>query len=490
MKKMNILMVTPECYPYAKTGGLADVLGALPKALKKLGHDVRVVMPKYSSIDSSKHNIKPFLSPLGVWMGMNEEWCSVHEAEMEGEVPVYFIEHNLFFNREGFYHDNELNDYYDNPKRFGFLSRAALQLCKDIEFKVDIIHAHDWQASLSLAYQKIWHWDDPIIGNAANVLTIHNIGYQGKYGAEHYSYLGLQWDNFVPERFEDFGSINFLKGGIKYADVVTTVSPTYANETKTKGFSYGLHVPLIDKRENYVGILNGVDYEHWDPKNDEYIPKKYNLRSQKGKKECKKQLQKRFGLTVDDNIPLIGVVSRFAHQKGLDVLANTLERITKNMVVQFVILGSGDQNLVDQFNYISSISGSKIGIYVGYNNELAHWIEAGSDFFIMPSMYEPCGLNQIYSLKYGTLPIVRATGGLEDTVEQYDELTGEGTGFKFYDLSEDAIYYTVGWAISTYFDRPAHIKKMIKAGMRKNFSWKESAKKYEKVYLKALKDKK
>ncbi len=485
MKKLNIVMVTPECYPFAKTGGLADVLGALPKALKKLGHNVIVVMPKYSAIDSNKFGIKPLLSPMGVWMGGVEEWCSVHTCEDDG-VPVYFIEHNIYFDRNGFYHDPDLNDFYDNPRRFGFLSRAALQLCKDIDFEADIIHAHDWQAALSLGYQKIWHWDDPVIGQARTVLTIHNIGYQGRYGAEHYSYLGLQWDNFVPERFEDYGAINFLKGGVKYADVVTTVSPTYALETKREEYSYGLHVPLIDKGEDYVGILNGVDYDHWNPATDELIPANYNLRSLKGKVECKKVLQEKFNLTVNPNIPIIGVVSRFASQKGLDVLANVVRKITDNMQVQFAILGSGDQGLTEQYNYLANTSNGRVGVYIGYNNALAHLVEAGSDFFIMPSLYEPCGLNQIYSLKYGTLPIVRATGGLDDTVEQYNEETGDGTGFKFYDLSEDAIYYTVGWAVSTYYDRKEHIKKMIKAGMKKSFSWEDSAKQYVEVYNRAI----
>lgn len=487
-KKLNILMVASECVPFAKSGGLADVVGALPVALKELGHEVIVVLPKYRSIDVGKFNIKPFQS-MGVWMGDGQEWCAVYNTTTPDGVTVYFIESHKYFDRPGLYHDAENRDYGDNPRRFGFLTRASLQLCIDIQFKADIVHAHDWQTALASAYLKIWHWDDPVLGKAAGFLTIHNIGYQGVYGVEHYEYLGLQWDNLTSDKFEDHGRINFLKGGIQYADMVNTVSPKYALETRTPEIAHGMAPYLNDKAQNYIGILNGVDYQQWDPASDKLIPANYTPENLEGKKICKRELQNRLLLLEDDHIPIIGVISRLASQKGLDLLAHTIENILGNMHVQFALLGSGDKNLERYFGHLPVRYPGRVGCYIGYDNQLAHWIEAGADMFLMPSRYEPCGLNQIYSLKYGTLPIVRATGGLDDTVEQYEEANGSGTGFKFYEPSAHAIFYTVGWAVSTYYDRREHWKKMVQNAMRKNFSWEKSALEYEKAYYQAIANK-
>ncbi len=484
--QLKIAFIASEAVPYAKTGGLADVVGALPGALKKLGHDVIIIMPKYAAIDAQKYKLHPYLSPMGVWMGDTEEWCAVHRAVNAEGIEVFFIEAEKYFGRAGLYHDAEFNDFGDNPRRFAFLSRAGLQLCKDMAFKPDIVHVHDWQSALAAAYLKIWHWDDPILGQAASVLTIHNIGYQGKYGAEHYAYTGLQWGNFTADKFEDYGGMNYLKGGIHYADMVTTVSPKYADETRSPIGGQGLAMYLNDKQDRYIGILNGIDYAQWDPAVDSLIPAQFTPQDVSGKQVCKAELQRRLDLNVDPSVPLVGVISRFAHQKGLDLLAGAIESIVQNMHVQFAILGSGDPGLENFFGDLPRRFNGRVGCYIGYNNELAHWIEAGSDFFVMPSRYEPCGLNQIYSLKYGTLPIVRATGGLDDTVEQYDEASGRGTGFKFNEISAHAVYYAVGWAVSTYFDRPQHIAQMRQAAMQQSFSWDDSAAAYEGVYYRAL----
>jgi len=478
-------MITSECFPFAKTGGLADVVGALPKALRKLGHEVIIIMPKYAVIDTVKHNIHPYWEQLGVWMGNTLEWCGVHHTMLD-DVPVYFIEYNNYFDREGIYHDNHHVDYQDNPKRFGFFSRAALQLCHDLNFDADIVHAHDWQTALVPAYLKIWHWNDPVLGKAASALTIHNIGYQGTYSPDCYDYLGLQEVNFTSDKFEDHGSVNFLKGGIYYADVVNTVSPTYANETRMPEYAWGMAPYLNNRQEHYMGILNGIDYEHWDPAIDPLIPVNFSPENLEGKKQCKAALQDRFMLDINPDVPLIGVISRFAHQKGLDTLAEIIEKIVDDMQVQFVIIGSGEKHLESFYWHLPARYHERIGTYIGYNNELAHWVEAGADFFLMPSIYEPCGLNQMYSLKYGTLPIVRATGGLMDTVEQYDESTGEGTGFKFWDAEAHAIYYTVGWAVSTYYDRKHHMEKLVQNAMSRHFSWEDSAIEYLKAYGKAM----
>jgi starch synthase len=487
-KKLKIMMVASECVPYAKSGGLADVVGALPAALHKLGHEVIVVLPKYSSIDVDKFDIKP-LQTMGVWMGERQEWCAVHNTKTQAGVTLYFIESNKFFDRSGLYSDASNRDYEDNPRRFGFLTRAALQLCIDIGFRADIVHAHDWQSALAPAYLKIWHWDDPVLGDAASLLTIHNIGYQGVYSADHYEYLGLQWANFRTEKFEDHGRVNYLKGGIQYADMVNTVSPNYALETRTPEMAHGMAPYLNDKGANYVGILNGVDYQQWNPEVDELIPDKYSASDLRGKQTCKRELQRRFLLLEKDEIPIIGVISRLAHQKGLDLLSHAIENILENMHVQFVLLGSGDPGLERYFGHLPMRYQGRVGCYIGYDNPLAHWIEAGADMFLMPSRYEPCGLNQIYSLKYGTLPIVRATGGLEDTVEQYDEERGSGTGFKFNQPSAHSIYYAVGWAVSTYYDRRSHWNHMMLQAMAQRFSWDESAKEYEHAYHQAIENK-
>lgn len=485
---LKIVMIAAEAVPFAKTGGLADVVGALPRFLRAQGHDVIVIMPKYQSIDYVRWGLNPYLSPMGVWMGDTQEWASAHMTLATG-FPVYFIEAHKYFDRPGLYHDAAMNDYQDNPRRFGFLTRAALQLCQDIGFKPDIVHAHDWHTALAPAYLKTWHWNDPLLGGAASVLTIHNIGHQGVYPAAYVDYLGLQWGNFTSDKFEDHGAINFLKGGIAYADMVTTVSPTYANETRMPGLSFGLAPYLNNKGDRYVGILNGVDYTEWNPAVDRLLPARYTPDDLRGKAEDKAELQRRFGMTVDPNVPVLGVVSRLVAQKGLGLLAQALDGILHSMAVQFVIVGAGDYDLENYYGTLPARYPGRAGSYIGYNNELAHLIEAGADFFLMPSIYEPCGLNQMYSLKYGTLPIVRATGGLNDTVEQYDEATGAGTGFKFWDASPTAIYYTVGWAVSTYYDRPAHIEQMIQRAMIRDFSWERSMDGYLAAYEKAIRNK-
>lgn len=482
--KLNIVMIASECEPYAKSGGLADVVGSLPVALQELGHRVIVILPKYSAVDSIRYGLQPFMSPIGVWMGNAQEWCSAHSAHKQG-VAVYFIESKKYFDRWGYYHDPDMNDYLDNARRFGFFTRAALQLCRDMGFRPDILHVHDWQTALGAAYLKIWHWNDPLLGQARSVLTIHNIAHQGVYDRADYEYLGLQWGNFTSDKFEDHGKINMLKGGIHYADMVNTVSPSYANETRTPEGGSGLAPYLNARGDDYIGILNGADYAIWNPETDPLIPANFSRADLGGKAVCKRELQKRFLLDVNPDVPVIGVVSRLAAQKGLDLLAASIEAMVEDMSVQFVVLGSGEKGLSHYFGTLPARYPGKIGSYIGYSEELSHWIEAGSDFFLMPSLYEPCGLNQIYSLRYGTLPIVRATGGLDDTVQQYDERKGTGTGFKFIQPNASALYNTVGWAVSTYFDRKAHLLKMMRAAMAKDYSWNQSARQYERMYLRA-----
>lgn len=486
---LKIVMIASECVPFVKTGGLADVVGALPKALKEMGHEVHVILPKYQKIDTLRFGLKRLQDNMGVWMGEGQqEWCSVDVADLEG-VPVYFIESWKHFGRDGIYNDANHRDYTDNARRFSFLSRAALQLCTDRNLKADIIHAHDWQTALACAYQKVWHWNNPIIGPAATILTIHNIQYQGLFGRDHYPYVGLRWENFTPDKFEDHGNINFLKGGIYFADMVNTVSPTYAYETRTSDLGEGMGHPLYMKGDRYIGILNGVDYADWNPETDPLIPAQYSREDLSGKAICKAELQRSFGLEMAPDMPIVGVVSRFADQKGLDLFYEAIHQAVNRMRVQFVVLGSGDKDLEWKYMQLPSLYPGRVGSFIGYDNTKAHWIEAGCDFFAMPSRFEPCGLNQLYSLRYGTLPIVRNTGGLADTVEQYDEQTGAGTGFKHEDNTPAAIADTIGWAVSTYYDRKHHLKAMIDRAMQRNFDWQRSAEAYVEMYRRAIREK-
>ena len=488
---LKIIMIASECVPYIKTGGLADVVGALPKALRALGHDVRVILPKYSKIDTVKHGLKQTQSGMGVWMGETQEWCSVDEAIMGEDIPVYFIEFWKYFEREGLYNDSKNRAYDDNAQRFTFFTRAALQLCIERQLNPDIIHVHDWQTAAAPAYLKTWFWNHPTFKNTASVFTIHNINYQGLFPKTDYNYTGLSWDNFKYDEFEDHGNFNLMKGGIAFADMVSTVSPTYAKETSSSDLGRGMQKPLTQKGNRYWGILNGVDYDDWDPRNDQLIPANYSAYDLSGKLTCKEELQELFGLEPNPDLPIVGVVSRFAGQKGLDIFYNAIHDYYYNHEhkagpVQFVILGSGDKKLEGLFMDLPRHYPGKVGTYIGYDNRRAHWIEAGSDFFAMPSHFEPCGLNQMYSLRYGTLPVVRNTGGLADTIEQYDEKTGLGTGFKFWDNTPTSISNTLAWAISTYHYRTHHMESMILRAMEQDFGWENSAKVYVEMYRRAI----
>lgn len=481
--KQKILIASSESVPFIKTGGLADACGALAKSLSQKGHEVRLVLPRYWGVDKDVWKLKPRISPMGVAMGNATVWCEVLEGKWQG-VTVYFIEHEGYFGRRGIYDDGK-HEYLDNAERFGFFSRAVLQLCRDLNFQPDIIHSHDWQAALTAPYLKLLSLKDPFFEKTASVFSIHNIGYQGKFASESLEFLGLGGEAFQPDRFEDSGMINFMKGAVFYADAINTVSPTYAREILSEPGGSGISTYLERRRDDVCGILNGADYDDWDPACDAFIPARYSPSKMKGKKTCKDQLQNLFMLERRADLPVFAVISRFAVQKGLSLLAEVIEEALRSMEVQFVILGSGEKHLEDFFGGLPARYPGRVGAWIGYDNARAHWIEAGADFFVMPSLYEPCGLNQIYSLRYGTLPIVRETGGLADTIEQYDEKTGEGTGFRFKAADARALYDTLGWAVSTWYDRPKHIQKMRRKAMKQQFLWQDSVTEYEKLYARA-----
>lgn len=482
---LNILIVSAECAPFAKSGGLGDVVGALPQYLHKPGMSVIVVMPIYSFISAQRHNIVSAIDRMEVWLGNELITCAVRRSVLPGDVPVYFIDYEPFFGRPGMYHDSFYNDYSDNPRRFAFLSKAALELCHALNFKPDIVHANDWHTAVIPAFIKRLYRYDELFRDTASVLTIHNIAYQGKYNRGYYFSTGLGWEDFTQDKFEHYHDVNFLKGGIHFADMVNTVSRGYAQETRVSPGGYGLEYFLNIKGDDYVGILNGADYSQWNPETDKLIPANYSIDNMEGKLICKDSLQKEMGLEQFEDTPVIGIISRLVHQKGFHIIAECIEDLINSTDVQFAILGSGDNNLEKFFGSLPERYPGKVSVFIAYDNELAHLIEAGSDFFLMPSIYEPCGLNQIYSLKYGTLPIVRATGGLNDTIENYNQETGEGTGFKFWEASCPAASNTIKWALDTYYNRKDHMKKLIRNAMKQNFSWEDSAKEYISLYQRA-----
>ncbi len=486
-KKLNILFVASEVVPFAKTGGLADVAGALPKALKKLGHDVRVVMPRYYVVDREKYSLKLLDGALGVPMGiMGELWCGVYEGKLPGsDVPIYFIEHEGFYGRSGLYADENNISYSDNDNRYIFLSKAALQLAKKLRFKPHIVHANDWHtASIPLFINTHYLWDSDF-EDTATVFTIHNLQHQGKFYKGVMDVLGVGWEHFTPEELEEFDGVNLLKGAIANSDVVNTVSKKYAREIQTPEYGWGLEGFIRNHKDKLYGILNGVDYDEWSPSVDPHIAANYDIDDLSGKKICKRELQKFFNLPQREDVPLIGFVGRLAEQKGIGLIAETIWSMLE-MDIQIVLLGSGEKWAEDLFRHVGHWKRDKFACYIGYNNALSHQIEAGCDFFLMPSLFEPCGLNQIYSLRYGTLPIVRATGGLEDTIENFDPYTKSGTGFKFYEASGNALLGTVKWAVDTWYNDKEAINNMIKRGMKKRFDWESSAKAYEDIYRLAV----
>ena len=484
---MKILMVTSETVPFAKTGGLADAVSALAINLRKQGHDVRIVMPRYYKIDRSK--LTPIDVPIAVAAGQIETWVKFYQAPLpDSDVPVYFIDHENCYGRDGIYGTKAEPDFHDNPYRSAVLCHGAFQLCRFLGWYPDIMHAHDWFCALVPVLLK--HvCRNGYFAHTASVFTIHNLGYQGWYPESSYPALGLDWNLYYGAGFEKNGSVNLLQSALSCSDMITTVSPTYAGEMQSAEGGFGLDGLLRVRHDVVKGVLNGCDLDTWNPKKDKLLPANYDSKNLENKAKCKAELQKRMGLKVDPNVPVIGVVTRLADQKGIAEMfaANygSVYSICKNMDVQFAILGSGEKWCEDEILSIQAQC-PNLKAYIGYDESLSHLIEAGSDFFLMPSRYEPCGLNQMYSMLYGTLPIVRRTGGLADTVEQYNEATGDGTGFLFDSLTPNAIYNTVGWAVYAYYNKKDHIKKMQICGMNKDFSWEKSVNGYVDVYSEAL----
>ena len=477
---MEILYVSPEIAPFAKTGGLADVAQALPKALKELGHDIRTVMPKYLSVADQGLSMER-ATPFSVQMHNGLHGAVLWQAE-NGSVPTYFIENDAYFYREEFYGVGDWN-YPDNLERFVFFCKAALECCKAVDFAPDVIHCNDWQTAALPAMLKATYAAyrrEPFFSPVPKVVyAIHNISYQGRFPEDHWPILSLPRSYYTYD-FEFYGQINLTKSAIHLADAITTVSETYAREIQATDFGFGLQDVLQRRKENLYGILNGVDYQQWCPESDPYTYGiHYTADDVSGKRRIKSKLRKEYGLPDTDDVPLIGMTTRFVEQKGIDLVTECAERILQ-LDTQMIVLGSGEQRYHDFFEWLRRSYPDRVGIYIGFNNGLAHRIEAGADIFLMPSLFEPCGLNQIYSLRYGTLPIVRLTGGLADTI------VDGVNGFTFFDFTAHFFFDAVQRAIDVYRKHPDRWKQMMITAMGQDFSWEKSAEKYLSVYAKTL----
>jgi len=465
-------MIASEAAPFAKTGGLADVLGALPSALRSFGDEAAVVIPRYGSI--SLATARRVYDHLPVHLGPATYDTAIYQAA--AEFPVYMVDCPPLFDRKGFYGESGL-DYPDNDVRFAVFARAALGVARWI-FNADILHCHDWQAGLVPAYLRSTFAGDPTFLGVKTLFTIHNLGYQGLFPTKSLAATALDPALFRPDGLEFYGRVSFIKGGLEFADFLNTVSPTYAAEIQTPEYGFGLDGALRARAAVLTGILNGVDYRDWSPDIDPLIPARFSAEDLAGKRICKAQLVREFGFAEDViDKPLIGIVSRFTRQKGTDILAEVAGEIVAEGAY-LVALGTGEPEYEEFFRRMAADYPGRVAVQVGFDNGLAHRIEAGADMFLMPSRYEPCGLNQMYSLRYGTVPIVRATGGLNDTIE-------EGTGFKFAAYTGQALLGAVREALQAFSD-PELWGEIVRRGMRQDFSWKTSAGAYSGLYRRLL----
>lgn len=485
-KKLSVLQVSPEVVPFAKTGGLADVVGSLPVALRNLGHEVSVVMPLYREVKKSKRKINPLKIRLSISLGGARQEASIYQGNLSfpKKVPIYFIENESYFDRECLYGTPQ-GDYPDNAERFAFFSRAALEMVLALGLKPDVIHCHDWQSALLPLYHKLYYRASGNLSGTATLLTVHNLAYQGIFGPEALTTADVPQELFNSKGVEFYGKVNYLKAGLLYSDLINTVSHKYSQEIQTPEYGYGLDGVLRERSADLFGIINGVDYKDWDPATDKNISANYDAADLTGKKKCKRELLKEFGLTGLEDKPLLGMISRLAAQKGFDLLAEAADELLA-LDLGLIVLGTGDEKYQRLLSDMAQRYPAKMALRLAFDNRLAHKIEAGCDLFLMPSRYEPCGLNQIYSLKYGTIPLVRATGGLDDTVESFDPGTGKGNGFKFFSYDATELVEKVKEAIGIFLHDKANWRKLMQNAVTCDFSWEKSAERYVELYQKAL----
>jgi starch synthase len=480
----KVLFASSEVVPFAKTGGLADVAGTLPVALRGMGCDIRVIMPFYRMVESVAAERTLVVEGLEIAVGNKLYAADIWETRLAQSVPVYLVKCDEFFDRGSLY-GTAKGDYRDNAERFIFFSRCALEACMKLGFAPDIVHCHDWQSGLIPAYLKTIYSSKPNFLKTGSVFTIHNIAYQGLFDRTAFNLTGLPGRLFSIDGFEYWGNMSILKAALMFSDIINTVSKKYSEEIQTPEFGYGMEGILAMRRADLYGILNGVDYDEWNPETDKFLAAQYRSADLKGKQTCKEDLLKEFNLPASLRAqPLLGVISRLADQKGFDLLAEIIDELMA-IDLGFVLLGTGEQKYHDLFAAIGKKYPKRAGIKIAYNNAIAHKIEAGCDLFLMPSRYEPCGLNQIYSLKYGTVPVVRATGGLDDTIVDYNGSDGQGNGFKFTEYSAQEFLHSIKRALKIYANKTKWAR-LVKNCMANDFSWEQSAKQYMELYGKAL----
>lgn len=476
---MKIVFLASEMVPYAKTGGLADVAGTLSKEIQLLGNEVTAFLPRYRCVDPGRFRSEKVLD-LDISIGSEVESGQVLRHTAENGLTVYFIEHKGFFDREELYGAYS-EDYPDNDKRFIFFQRAVLETLKALKIKPHLLHCHDWQTGLIPVYVKSLYAQDSFFQKVKTVFTIHNLAYQGQFPPDSLPLTGLDWQHFTLRRLEFYGKLNFLKGGIIDADAVTTVSDRYSKEIQTKEFGCGLEGVLSQYKDKLTGIVNGIDYREWDPAApDGDLASGFTAEDLPGKARCKEALQSENGLRVDPQIPLAGVVSRLVDQKGIDILLEAVEGMMK-MGLQFILLGTGDERYHKVLRELARKRRERCSIHILFDAKLAKRIYAGSDMMLMPSYYEPCGLGQMIALRYGTVPVVRATGGLADTVEPFNPVTEKGNGFVFEAYRSAALLEAIEKAAACY-KNPSLWAKLVRNAMESDFSWAASAKKYFQVY--------
>jgi len=485
----HIVLVTTEIEPYSKVGGLADVMGALPDELEQIGCKVTIITPLYSSIDRSEFGIKkiprqPVLTAPVAGEGVP---FTLHGAKKPGtQIDVCFVENEHFYGREGIYTVPETGEAFeDEAERTVFFNRAVIESIKALDLHPDVIHCNDFHSGLIPAYVSLEESDDPHFEGTGAVFSVHNLAYQGIFDPSFLETAGLDSGLFTAGGpFEFWGKVNVMKIGLAFSGLISTVSKTYAKEiTTTDEFGYGLEGVLRSRKKDLVGILNGIDPEAWDPETDELIPANFTAGNQTGKEKCRAELHRAFRLKPAANAPVIGMVSRLVDQKGFDILAEAIPALMK-LDVRFAILGTGQQKYHELYTELAEKYAKRFGVRLEFNNELAHLIEAGSDYFLMPSRYEPCGLNQMYSLRYGTIPIVRATGGLKDTIKNLDASGSKGNGFTFNEYSSGALSKAISKA-AKFFGDPKRIRRVRERIMQEDHSWKRSAEEYKKLYERA-----
>lgn len=481
---LKICLATSEFTPLAKTGGLADVTAALSQYLDGQGHDVRVLLPFYADIDTSELEIHPveFMQDLEMECGPHRIRWSVDTARLRGKaLRVYLLRCPRLYERPGIYSGGA-----DEHLRFLALTRSAIEMCQHMGFAPDIFHSHDWHTAMAPLYLKTLYGWDKLFKNTKTVLTIHNIGYQGTFNVSLLPDTGLSAsaDMFHQEDMA-LGRISFLKTGVLYADLLTTVSPTYAREILSADLGMGLQDLLSQRRDSLVGILNGVDYGEWNPETDELIPHPYSAKKLAGKKKNKTELMAELGLDTSEDIPLIGMVTRLTYQKGIELVQKAVPKLLQERSFALVVLGSGEKRYEQFFAWLQDNFRDRVCFYRGFNNKLAHWIEAGADLFLMPSRFEPCGLNQMYSLRYGTIPIVRNTGGLADSVQLFEPSTGKGTGIMFNDYNEQAITWALNAGLDLYENQKAW-KKLVQNAMAMDYSWERQGAVYIDIFRRLL----